>query len=138
VHYVAKAGWRNLDVMLWGLIPNWAKDIRIGFSTFNARAEAVDTKPAFSEAFQQRRCLVTLDSFYEWKKTAARKQACAIALADRRLMALAGLSETWCSPADEHVRSFTIIIKTLNESCAELHNRMTVFLKLVVSLEAGY
>jgi putative SOS response-associated peptidase YedK len=138
VHYVAKAGWRSLDVMLWGLIPNWVKDIKIGFSTLNARAEEVDTKPAFSEAFQQRRCLVTLDSFYEWKKTAARKQPCAIALADRRLMALADLSETWRSPADERVRSFTIIIKTLNESCAELHNRMTVFLKLVVSLEAGY
>jgi putative SOS response-associated peptidase YedK len=131
----AKAGWRSLDVMLWSLIPNWAKDIKIGFSTFNARAEEVDTKPAFR---QQRRCLVTLDSFYEWKKTAARKQPCAIALADRRLMALAGLSETWRSPADERVRSFTIITETLNESCAELHNRMTGFLKLVVSLEAGY
>jgi putative SOS response-associated peptidase YedK len=30
---------RSLDVMRWGLIPYWAKDIKIGFSTFNARAE---------------------------------------------------------------------------------------------------
>ena len=43
VHYDAKAGERGLDVMRWGLIPYWAKDIKIGFSTINARAEEVDT-----------------------------------------------------------------------------------------------
>src|SRR3981081_3461845 len=43
----------GLDVMRWGLIPYWAKDIKIGFSTINARAEEVDTKPAFREAFRQ-------------------------------------------------------------------------------------
>jgi hypothetical protein len=36
------------------------------------------------EAFRQRRCLVLLDGFYEWKKTAPGKQPYAIALADRR------------------------------------------------------
>ena len=41
VHYDAKAGQRSLDVMRWGLIPYWAKDIKIGFSTINARAEEV-------------------------------------------------------------------------------------------------
>ena len=66
--------------MRWGLIPFWAKDIKIGFSTFNARAEEIDTKPAFREAFRQRRCLVPLDGFYEWKKTAAGKQPYAIGL----------------------------------------------------------
>ena len=54
VHHDAKAGQRSLDVMRWGLIPYWAKDIKIGFSTINARAEEVDTKPAFREAFQRR------------------------------------------------------------------------------------
>ena len=56
---------RSLDMMRWGLIPHWAKDIKIGYSTFNARAEDIDTKPAFRGAFRQRRCLVPLDSFYE-------------------------------------------------------------------------
>ena len=52
-----------------------------------------------------------------------------IALADRRLMALAGLWENWRSPAGEWVRSFAIITTTPNELCAELHNRMPVVLK---------
>jgi putative SOS response-associated peptidase YedK len=51
--------------MRWGLIPYWAKDIKIGFSTINARAEEVDTKPAFREPFLQRRCLVPVENFYE-------------------------------------------------------------------------
>jgi putative SOS response-associated peptidase YedK len=75
VHFYAKAGERSLDVMRWGLIPFWAKDIKIGFSTINAKAEGIETKPAFREAFQRRRCLVPLDSFYEWKKIGTGKAA---------------------------------------------------------------
>jgi hypothetical protein len=41
-------------------------------------AETVDTKPAFREALQQRRCLVPVDNSYEWKKTATGKQPSAI------------------------------------------------------------
>jgi putative SOS response-associated peptidase YedK len=129
VHYDAKEGTRSLEVMRWGLIPYWAKDIKIGFSTINARAEEIESKPAFREAFQRRRCLVPVDNFYEWKKTANGKQPYAIALADRHLMALAGLWETWRSPAGERIRSFTIVTTTPNELCAELHNRMPVVLK---------
>jgi putative SOS response-associated peptidase YedK len=44
-------------------------------------------------------------------------------------MALAGLWESWRSPAGERVRSFTIITTTPNELCAELHDRMPVVLK---------
>ena len=129
VRYDILDGQRSLDGMRWGLIPYWAKDIKIGFSTINARAEEIDTKPAFREAFRQRRCLVPLDNFYEWKKTAAGKQPHAIGLKCGGLMAMVGLWETWRSPAGERIRSFTIITTTPNELCAELHNRMPVVLK---------
>ena len=103
VRYDAKAGERSLDVMRWGLVPFWAKDIKVGFANINAKAEGIEGKPAFREAFQRRRCLVPVDNFYEWKKTATGKQPYAIGLADRGLMALAGLSENWRSPAGEWV-----------------------------------
>jgi putative SOS response-associated peptidase YedK len=128
VCYDAKVGERSLDVMRWGLVPFWAKDIKVGFSNINAKAEGIEGKPAFREAFQRRRCLVPVDNFYEWKKVAAGKQPYAIALADRGLMALAALWETWRSPSSERVRSFAIITTTPNEMCAELHNRMPVIL----------
>lgn len=129
VHFDAKAEQRSLDVMRWGLVPYWAKDIKIGYSTFNARAEDIGTKPAFREAFQRRRCLIPLDAFYEWKKTEDGKQPFAIGLKDGGLMAMAGLWENWRSPASEQIRSCTIVTTTPNELCAQLHNRMPVVLK---------
>src|SRR5207237_2110886 len=125
----AKGGARTLDQRRCGLVAYWAKDIKIRFSTMNAMAEAVDTKPVFREAFQRRRCIGPVDNFYEWKKLGPKeKQPYAIALADRSLMALAGLWETWRSPAGETIRSFTIVTTTPNELCGELHNRMPVIL----------
>jgi putative SOS response-associated peptidase YedK len=125
----AKAGERSLDLLRWGLVPYWAKDIKVGFANINAKAEGIESRPAFREAFQRRRCLVPVDNFYEWKKTSTGKQPYAVALADRGLMALAGLWENWRSSAGEWVRSFAIITTTPNELCAALHNRMPVVLQ---------
>jgi putative SOS response-associated peptidase YedK len=129
VRYDAKVHQRSLEVMRWGLIPFWAKDEKIGFSTINARAEDVDTKPAFREPFRERRCLVPVGNFYEWKKTGKGKQPYAVGLKGGGLMALAGLWDSWRSPAGERIRSFTIITTPPNELCAELHNRMPAVLK---------
>jgi putative SOS response-associated peptidase YedK len=90
VRFNPKDGQRSLDMMRWSLIPYWAKDIKVGFANINAKAEGIEKKPAFGKAFERRRCLVPVDSFYEWKKTAAGKQPYALALADRGIMALAG------------------------------------------------
>jgi putative SOS response-associated peptidase YedK len=82
VRYDRKAGERSLDLLRWGLVPYWAKDLNVGFANINAKAEGIETRPAFRDAFQRRRCLVAMDSFYKWKKTGAGKQPYAIALAD--------------------------------------------------------
>jgi putative SOS response-associated peptidase YedK len=87
--------------MRWGLVPFWAKDIKDGFANINAKDEGIESKSAFSEASQRRRCLVLVDNFYERKKTPAGRQAFGIALAAWRLMALAGLWQSWRSPAGE-------------------------------------
>jgi putative SOS response-associated peptidase YedK len=129
VRHDTRAGERSLAVMRWGLVPFWAKDIKVGFANINAKAEGIEGKPAFREASQRRRCLVPVDNFCECKKTTTGRQPYAIALAYRGLMALAGLWESWRSPAGESIRSFAIITTTPNELCAELHNRMSVVLK---------
>jgi putative SOS response-associated peptidase YedK len=128
VRYDRKAEQRSLDLLRWGLILYWAKDIKVGFANINAKAEGIESKPAFRQAFERRRCLVPVDSFYEWKKTGTGKQPYAIALADRGIMGLAGLWENWKSPAGEWVRSFAIVTTEPNTLCAELHNRMPVIL----------
>jgi putative SOS response-associated peptidase YedK len=113
VRYDAKDHQRSLEVTRWGLVPFWAKDIKVGFANINAKTEGIENKPAFREAFRQRRCLVPVD----------------IGLKDGGLMALAGLWESWHSkPAGERVRSFAIVTTEPNELCAQLHNRMPVVL----------
>jgi putative SOS response-associated peptidase YedK len=57
---------RTLDILRWGLIPNWAKDPKIAYKTINARVESVDTAPSYRQASKKRRCLTPSDGFYEW------------------------------------------------------------------------
>ena len=75
VRYDTKDHQRSLDVMRWGLVPFWAKDIKVGFANINAKAEDIENKPAFREAFRQRRCLVPVDNFYEWEESRGRQAA---------------------------------------------------------------
>ena len=46
VRYDAKAGGRSLDILRWGLVPFWAKDLNVGFANINAKAEGIETRPA--------------------------------------------------------------------------------------------
>jgi putative SOS response-associated peptidase YedK len=59
-----ETGKRQPALMRWGLIPWWAKDEKLGVSTFNARADTIDRKPAFRDAWRDgKRCLVVTDGF---------------------------------------------------------------------------
>ncbi len=81
-------GKRIPQQMRWWLVPWWAKDIKVGFSSINARAETVDTAPACRGAWKKgQRCLVITDGFYEWRKP--EKQPFAIAMADKSHMVIA-------------------------------------------------
>jgi putative SOS response-associated peptidase YedK len=57
VRHDRKAGERSLDLLRWGLVPYWAKDLNVDFANINAKADGIETRPAFRDAFQRRRCL---------------------------------------------------------------------------------
>jgi putative SOS response-associated peptidase YedK len=123
-------GQRELTVMRWGLVPYWAKDSKIGFSTINAKSETVTTSPTFREAMKRRRCLVAAEWFYEWQKMDAKtKQPYAISLRDDSLFAFAGLWERWKDKAkDQVLETYTILTTDPNELLEPIHNRMPVIL----------
>jgi len=124
---ISEDGGRKLVQMRWGLIPFWAKDMKIGRRTFNARAEEIDQKPAFREAWKVgRRCLVVANGYYEWRKPD--KQPFAVSLANRGPMVFAGLWERWCSPDGGTLKSFTIITTEANSLAAPVHDRMPVLI----------
>ena len=56
----------------------------------NARAETIDSQPAFRESFRERRCLIPADGFYEWRIDEHGKQPVWISRADGELFAFAG------------------------------------------------
>lgn len=121
---------RQLRTLRWGLIPSWAKDMKIGNRLINARAETVHEKPSYRRAFAKRRCLLPADGFFEWyameqqdtKKP--RKQPFYIHPSDGSVMAMAGLYELWKSPEDEWLWTCTIITTEATDEVGRIHDRM--------------
>jgi putative SOS response-associated peptidase YedK len=130
VRFNPETNTRQLDLVRWGLIPSWAKDMKIGSNLINARVETVATKPAFKGACAKgRRCIVPANGFFEWQKLGDRKQPMFITLKSGAPMGMAGLWENWKDPQGNWLRSFTIITGDPNELVAPVHNRMPVILR---------
>ncbi len=124
------SGAREFALARWGLVPFWARDAKIGYSTINARAEEAATKPAFREALRKRRCLVPADAFYEWaRKDAKNKQPFAIGLRSGEPCAFAGLWERWRPKEGAALETFSILTTDANEVVEPIHNRMPVILE---------
>lgn len=121
-------GTRRLEGMRWGLVPSWAKDVKIGVQLLNARSETLAEKPAFRNALRHRRCLVPASGFYEWQKSLTGKQPFHVHLPDYAPFAFAGLWEEWRQPDGTPLRSYTIVTTEPNTLMAPIHHRMPVIL----------
>ena len=124
-----EGGERRLDVLRWGLVPHFTKDLKACKRPINARSETAGTSGMFRGALASRRCLVPADAFYEWKAMADGKQPYAIARTDGAPIAFAGLWEGWRDLAGETLRTFTILTTAANDDMARLHDRMPVILE---------
>jgi putative SOS response-associated peptidase YedK len=127
---------RQLRTVRWGLIPSWAKDIKIGSRLINARVETAGEKPAFRKALAARRCLLPADGYYEWYVEAAgRKQPYFIHRSDGRSLAMAGLYELWRDPTADHdapdawVWSATVLTTEAVDDVGRLHDRMPLMVE---------
>jgi len=140
-----KAEQRELPPAKWGLVNSWAKDAKRAARQINARAESIDTRSAFREAFKTRRCVVPADGYYEWTGAKDSRQPHWFHRPDRGLMLLAGLYESWwpdpgseLSTSDRNKnrpdsekrpqRTFTIITTDSNALSQPIHDRMPVIL----------
>ena len=115
------------ELLHWGLLPPWSKPGQ-SLSMINARAETLEERPAYREAFQRYRCLVIADGFYEWRRAEGRpSQPFHITRPDGQPFAFAGLWSIWRQ--DEAViRSCSIITTEARGPVATLHDRMPVIL----------
>ncbi|HEX5591374.1 MAG TPA: SOS response-associated peptidase [Candidatus Limnocylindrales bacterium] len=118
---------RAVTAYRWGLIPHWAESAKVGNRMFNARAETLAASPVFRESFRKRRCLVPVDSFYEWRREGKVRQPFRVVPTDGRPLALAGLWAGWRDPETDQVRrTFTIVTTGPNALMRSIHDRMPV------------
>ena len=126
-----RTGEYKLDLLRWGLIPNWTKETSPGVKPINATAERVASAPMFRDAYARRRCIVPVDNFFEWKavKGARAKQPYAIAMKSGEPFGIAGIWDGWRHPdTGEIVRTFCIVTTDANDLVADIHDRMPVIL----------
>ncbi|BBK38588.1 DUF159 family protein [Allostella sp. ATCC 35155] len=120
----------RLTLVRWGLIPSWSKGPDARFAMINARADTLAAKPAYRNAFRDRRCLVPADGFYEWQAVpGGGKQPMRIVRSDREPFAFAGIWERWSPGPDEPaIDSFAIVTTDANDRLRSIHDRMPVVL----------
>ncbi len=123
-------GTNTADYYVWGLIPSWAKDPKIGKNLINARADTLAEKPAFRGAYKYHRCIIFADGFFEWQAQPGSKVKAPyyIRLKSEKPFAFAGLWDHWQSPDGSEVKSATIVTTEPNELTGKIHNRMPVIL----------
>lgn len=125
---------RVVQLVRWGLVPNWAKDITIGAKLNNARAETVAEKPSFRTSFAKHRCLIPANGFYEWKVVSesgmVRKQPYYIRPGEKDgFFAFAGLLARWRAPDGTELVTTCIITTAANALMEPIHDRMPVILE---------
>jgi putative SOS response-associated peptidase YedK len=131
---VDDAGDMAVRKMRWGIVPPWARDLKMSFSTINARIETVAEKPSFRGAWKAgRRCLVPMQGWYEWREETPPggkkyKQPYHVAPTGEPTLYAAGLWEPRRSfqPEDED-GSLTVITHDA-PARFDLHDRVPVFL----------
>jgi len=131
-----KEGEPRMGPLRWGLVPFWAKDLKIGSKMINARAETLTEKAAFRDLVQhgRSRCLIVADGYYEWLRPEdpkGQRIPMHMALRDHAPFAFAGLWTSWRpkdEPDAERVATCTIITTSANATVRHVHDRMPVIL----------
>ncbi|HAK50805.1 MAG TPA: hypothetical protein DCM54_02715 [Gammaproteobacteria bacterium] len=113
--------------MRWWLIPHWSKEPTTKYTMFNARSETLEKSRAFREPFQQRRCVLPVSGYYEWKTESGVKVPYYIEPESENGLALAALWDRWHGN-DKVIESCTIVTAAAPQAMETIHNRIPVHL----------
>ena len=118
---------RVLKELRWGDIPSWARNKPGAKRLINARSETVLEKPTFRSAFRQRRCIIPVNGWFEWRPENGQKQPYWIRPEDTDVFSLAGIWESGgTSPGS--IGTFVILTMAAEPEIADIHHRQPVIL----------
>jgi len=116
--------------MRWGLIPPGAKDPMAGRPHIHARAETLDSKPTFSDAFRHRRGLIAVSTFNEGKEITPRKtEQYVLTPKDGKPVAIAVIWERWSEVHEAPLLSFAVVTVPPNELIGTITDRMPALIE---------
>lgn len=105
----------ELDIARFGLIPSWAKELKFGRHTYNARTETVASKASFRHAWKNNQfALVPVDTFYEPKYINGKSHWYAISREDGDPFTVAAIYDDAIIEG-EKVRSFSMLTINANQ-----------------------
>ena len=118
------SGAREAVRMRWGLVPPGAKDPNAS-PFIHARAETIDERPTFANAFRYRRGLVVVKTFNEGKElTPSKTEQHVITPNDGALLAIAVIYERWGEVHGAALDTFAIVTVPPNRLIATITDRM--------------
>jgi putative SOS response-associated peptidase YedK len=122
-------GAQKLTAARWGLVtnPDPAQHDRSRY-LINTKAETVESRPTFAEAFALRRCVIPASGFYEWSGPSSARQPFWIHRRDGDLLFFAGLYQDGEKNDPGAQTAFTILTCAANSMLATIHDRMPVIL----------
>jgi putative SOS response-associated peptidase YedK len=128
-HFIVTTEYENrkLSRAKWGLLSIPGNQGREQY-WINARAETVESRPTFAEAFSHRRCVIPASGFYEWAGPSSARQPYWIHRRDGNLLLFAGLYVNEDADDNGVPTSFTIVTCVANPTLATIHDRMPVIL----------
>ena len=98
--------------------------------TFNTRSDGILKTGLWKTSFEERRCIVPADSFFEWKRLHKKNNPkYEITIPGREPFALAGIWSMWKNKAGDYVPTVSVITSEPNEAMAEIHDRQPVILE---------
>jgi len=118
-------GRRQAARMRWGFVPATAADPMVGTKFIHARAETIEQKPTFREAFFQRRGLLVVSTFNEGKEITPRKtEQYVVTMPGRAATAIAVIWERWSSRAGGALETFAMVTTPPNALISTITDRM--------------
>ena len=86
----------------FGLLPGFAKDIKYGARTYDARSETVVSLPSFKHAWvKPSHCIVPCEAIYEPNWRTGKHVPTRFTAADGGMLAVAGIWQSWRVPGGE-------------------------------------